>query len=125
MALHRNSNRNEAPHHLYEIWDKETDEVFKYGISDDPIDVEDGLSDRVRDQLYYLNLAASWVRYIGRILFIEIIGKMLARKLEDEHIDAYQKEHGKRPRGNPIRRKSKFDPLFPEQDSGESQPPNI
>lgn len=59
MAVHRNSNRNQGPHHLYEIWDKEKDEVFKYGISDDPIDPEDGLSDRVRDQLYYLNLAAT------------------------------------------------------------------
>lgn len=117
MALHRNSNRNQEPHHLYEIWDKEKDEVFKYGISDDPIEPEDGLSDRVRDQLYYLNLAATWIRYIGRILIVGIIGKMLARKIEDEHIEDFKKEHGRRPRGNPPRRKSKFDPLFPEEHS--------
>jgi len=115
MKVHRNSNRNQEPQHLYEIWDKENDEVFKYGISDDPIEA-DGFSDRVRDQLYYLNLAANWIRYIGRILVVGITGKMLARKMEDDYIDAYINEYGKRPRGNPPRRRSKFDPLFPEDD---------
>jgi hypothetical protein len=53
--------------HLYEIWDKSEDERFKYGISDDLIEA-DNLSDRIRDQLYFLNLSAGWVRYVGRII---------------------------------------------------------
>ena len=38
---HRNSHQNEDDHHLYVIWDKEDEDVVKYGISSDPID-EDG-----------------------------------------------------------------------------------
>ena len=112
MALHRNSNQNDGPHHLYEIWDKGEDELFKYGISDDPIEA-DNLSDRIRDQLYFLNLSAGWVRYIGRIIQKDIIGRILAKQIEEEHIQAYLKNHGIRPRGNPPRRKSKFDPIYP------------
>lgn len=112
MALHRNSNQNDGPHHLYEIWDKGEDELFKYGISDDAIEA-DNLSDRIRDQLYFLNLSAGWVRYIGRIIQKDITGRILAKQLEEEHIQAYLEKHGVRPRGNPPRRKSKFDPLYP------------
>lgn len=113
MSLHRNSNQNEGIHHLYEIWDKGEDTLFKYGISDDPIE-EDNLSDRIRDQLYYLNLSVGWVRYTGRIILTNISGRLLAKQIEEEHIEAYFNNHGKYPRGNPPRRKSKFDPLFPE-----------
>lgn len=43
MSRHGNSLNNPNPHHLYKIIDREDNDVFKYGISDDPID-EDGLS---------------------------------------------------------------------------------
>lgn len=115
MAHHRNSNQNDGPHHLYEIWDKGEDELFKYGISDDPIE-PDNLSDRIRDQIYYLNLSAGWVRYSGRILLTDIAGRVLAKQIEEESIEAHIQKHGKRPRGNPPRRQSKFDPLFPESE---------
>jgi len=113
VALHRNSNQNEGLHHLYEIWDKGEDDLFKYGISDDPVE-DDQLSDRIRDQLYYLNLSSGWVRYVGRIILTNIAGRAAARQIEEEYIKTYFKENGKRPTGNPLRRKSKFDPLFPE-----------
>ena len=32
-SKHGNSYENDAPHHLYEIQDKEEDDIFKYGIS--------------------------------------------------------------------------------------------
>ncbi len=116
MALNRNSNENDSlHHHLYEIWDKKADELFKYGISDDPIEADD-LSDRIRDQLYYLNLSAGWIRYTASIILTNISGRILAKKIEDEHIENYKQQHGQRPRGNPARRKSKFDSLFPEND---------
>lgn len=41
--MHRNSNQNDGPHHLYEIWDEQEEEVFKYGISSEPIE-QDGQS---------------------------------------------------------------------------------
>lgn len=47
MSEHGNSNKNNKPHHLYEIRDSVDDDVFKYGISHDPID-EDGYSNRMR-----------------------------------------------------------------------------
>lgn len=108
---HRNSNKNEGPHHLYEIWDKGEDTIFKYGISDDPLE-GDHLLDRVREQVYLLNLSAGWVRYVGRVIIQDIPGRILAKKIENDYIHAYLKAHGNRPRGNPPRRKSKFDPPF-------------
>lgn len=47
MSEHGNSHKNQNLHHLYGIFEKESDDVLKYGISDDPIG-EDGLSNRVR-----------------------------------------------------------------------------
>lgn len=111
---HGNSNNNHNAHHLYEIWDKKLDDVYKYGISDEPIEVEDGLSSRVRDQVYQMNLPENWLRYIGRILIRGIANRILAKVLEDEHVDAYVEKHGKRPRGNPPRRKSRFEQTLPD-----------
>lgn len=113
---HGNSNKNDNPHHLYEIWDKKEDDVYKYGISDKPIEDEDGLSSRVRDQVYLMNLPENWLRYMGRILKRDIPNRILAKQLESEHIEAYFNKHGKRPRGNPLRRKSKFDQTLPDKE---------
>ena len=97
---HGNSLDNDADHHLYAIYDAENnDEVFKFGISHDAID-EDGLSDRVRKQLSVYNLVAGFIRFFAKILIRNIPGRRKARQMEDAHIDAYVKKHGKRPPGN-------------------------
>ena len=59
MGFHGNSKRNEKEHHLYSIYDKEENDVFKYGISDKSIG-EDGYSKRMREQVDYLNRAVGW-----------------------------------------------------------------
>ncbi|MBI5914631.1 MAG: hypothetical protein HY842_04585 [Bacteroidetes bacterium] len=97
--MHRNSNENELPHHLYEIWDKQDEEVFKYGISSDPIE-EDGLSKRIREQVQGLNLAAGWLRYLARIIISGIINRLAAKAIEDEYMDAFEEKNGRLPRGN-------------------------
>ena len=97
--IHGNSNQSHRPQHLYEIRDKQEDTVFKYGISDNPID-EDGLSKRIRNQLIILNLAAGWERYYGLVLHQDIDGREAARKLEKQYIEAYQEKYGLKPRGN-------------------------
>ena len=97
--MHGNSNQNNKPHHLYKIHDTETDNILKYGISDNPIG-KDGLSKRIRIQLGQLNLGAGWLRYFGKILMRNIAGRTKAKKLEKEHIDAYKKKFGRKPRGN-------------------------
>ena len=99
--MHRNSHQNEDPHHLYEIYDKQEEETFKYGISSDEIDEEgDGLSNRIRRQLNLFNLAAGWLRYFARILIINIPGRKVAEQIEDEFIDSFIDKHGRNPRGN-------------------------
>ncbi len=100
---------------MYEIRDKKEGDVYKYGISDKPIE-EDGLSSRVRDQVYLMNLAENWLRYLGRILIKGIANRMLAKQIENDHIDAYTQAAGRRPRGNPLKRKSKFDQTLPEEE---------
>lgn len=103
MVNHGNSKRNNKPHHLYEIFDKAENEVFKYDISDKPID-DDGLSSRVREQVSFLNHINGWLRFFGRILMANIPGKAKASEIETEHIDAFREIHGRNPLGNRKRR---------------------
>ena len=96
---HGNSNRNTKLHHLYEIRDKEEDDVFKYGISDNHID-NDGLSKRIRRQLIILNAAVGWLRFFANILRTDTPGRKKAKRIEQEHIERYKEKHGRKPRGN-------------------------
>ena len=97
---HGNSYENDKPHHLYAILDEEEKDVFKYGISDNLIDERDS-SDRMREQVNYLNRAVGWIRFIAVILIRNIQGRLKARELEEKHIADYQQEKGRRSRGNP------------------------
>ena len=103
---HGNSHANYEMHHLYEIWDEQEAEVFKYGVSKDPIGA-DGLSKRLRIQVKMNNLIAGILRYIGRILIFGIEGKEKAERLEDEYTDAFMEKHGRMPRGNLKRNRKK------------------
>ena len=100
MPVHGNSRKNNKDHHLYAIFDEENNDLFKYGISDKPID-EDGSSSRMREQVNFLNRAVGWIRYFAQVIISGIKGRAKARDLEDEYIDDYEKENGHRPRGNP------------------------
>jgi len=97
---HRNRLTNEEMNHLYGIYDKLDDDVFKYGVSSDPIE-EDGLSKRIRDQLRILNLAVNWARFFARILKVNIHGREKAIEEEEAKINEYERVNGNRPRGNP------------------------
>ncbi len=99
--VHKNSHQNQDPHHLYEILDSwENDDVFKYGVSSDPIE-EDGYSQRMRRQVNALNLIDRVARFFARIILLNIPGKKQAEKIEDDYISPYKKIHGHVPRGNP------------------------
>ena len=97
--IHGNSHKNTTPHHLYEIYDTEEEQIYKYGISNKPIG-KDGLSSRIREQLELFNNVVGWVRFIGRIILTGILGRKTAEDVENEHIDEHEKVHGFRPRGN-------------------------
>ena len=99
MPQHGDSKKNPAPHHLYEILDKETDDLFKYGISAGELG-KDGLSLRIRLQLEHDNLVAGYERFFVKILLTNIPGREKALELEDWYIEAYRKIHGKSPPGN-------------------------
>jgi hypothetical protein len=101
MGNHGNSLSNENPHHLYEIRDSADNDVFKYGISDDPIE-KDGLSKRIRIQTDYLNRAVGFERFTGKVLLNNIPGRASAKEMEDEYIDRYMDVYGRKPRGNPV-----------------------
>ena len=95
-----NSNQSMKPHHLYEIVDKEGEDTFKYFISCDPIG-KDGISDRMRKQISFLNRIFEWARFFGRILIFDIPGKKEARRIEKQHIKDYERIYGRKPKGNP------------------------
>ncbi len=98
--MHGNSKANSNLHHLYNIFKRSDMDTFKYGISDDPIEEEDGLSARARDQLEEMNLAAEYDKFGAEILLTEIPGRMEALRIERSYIDAYYEEHGRNPKGN-------------------------
>lgn len=54
MKPHANSHENDAEHHLYEIFDVERDNIFKYGICGKPLNA-DGLSPRANEQIMLYN----------------------------------------------------------------------
>ena len=99
MIPHGNSLKNKKKHHVYVIVDKQEDDIYKYGISHDPIDA-DGLSDRLRDQLDLYNRIAGWSRFYAEILHYEIDGRLAARQIEQTLIRGYKQMHGRRPAGN-------------------------
>lgn len=99
MSPHGNSKKSKKQHHLYAIYDKEENDVFKYGISDKRIR-DDGYSRRMREQVNFLNRAVGWLRYFAEIVIRGIIGKTKAEEVEEEYIDAYREKHGRNPRGN-------------------------
>jgi URI fold toxin 2 len=99
MNFHGNSNQNNKIHHLYVLDDAEENDIFKYGISDKPIDA-DNYSLRMREQVDYLNRAVGWFRFSGEVLIRNIDGRPKARIIEDAYINAYKKKHGRNPRGN-------------------------
>ena len=47
-----------------------------------------------------MNLAAGWLRYLARILLTGILNRLLAKRIEDEHMDAFEEKNGRLPRGN-------------------------
>ena len=97
--FHKNSYRNQDPHHLYEIIDKIDDDTFKYGISWEPIGF-DGMSSRMRKQVNLLNQIDDWERFYAKILIHNILGKEEAKRIETEYIKMYEKKKGRKPRGN-------------------------
>ncbi len=97
--VHGNSYQNKKIHHIYIIYDKQEDEIYKYGISHDSIDA-DGLSSRLRDQLDLFNRIAGWSRFYGEIIVQNIEGRLAARQQEQALINAFKTIHGKRPTGN-------------------------
>lgn len=84
---------------MYEIIDKNTDDVFKYGISFGPI-APDGMSKRMREQVRLCNLAADEQRFFARIILTEIEGRRQALHIEKEYIENFRRKHGEKPRGN-------------------------
>jgi hypothetical protein len=99
MKKHGNSNENEADHHLYEIRDKEYQDVYKYGICGEPLR-PDGSSPRAARQVQELNRAVRWLRFFANVLLVNIPGRLTAKKLENDYIEKHKQEHGIIPPGN-------------------------
>lgn len=100
MPVHGNSHKNKNKHHLYGIYDRGTRGIYKYGISDNPVE-SDGYSRRLRSQVNLFNRVVGWLRFFGRILVFDIPGRKRAEELEDIYIEAHKRKKGYRPRGNP------------------------
>jgi hypothetical protein len=96
---HANSHENNAPHHLYEVFDVERDAVYKYGICGKPLGT-DGSSVRANEQVRLFNRVVGMFRFFATILLTGIPGRKRAEEIENEYIDAYERKHGHKPPGN-------------------------
>ena len=96
---HANSNENDAEHHLYEIFDVERDDIYKYGICGRPL-LPDGSSPRANVQVKLFNRVVGMVRFFARILLAGIPGRRRAKEIETDYIETYRKKHGYPPPGN-------------------------
>ena len=103
--MHGNNKKNRRKFHLYEIRDTKEDDTYKFGISSDHISEKDQLSKRVRDQVNLFNRIVGFAQFVGKILIRGIIGRKKADEMEEEHIQHYTNQRGRRPRGNPPRKK--------------------
>jgi hypothetical protein len=101
MARHGNENSNLAEHHLYEIRDREFNDVYKYGICGDSL-LEDGSSPRALRQVKELNRAVRWLRFFHKVIVRGIAGRVKAKKLESEYIDQHKARFGHVPPGNDV-----------------------
>lgn len=99
MSSHGNSNDNNQEHHIYEIYDREFKDVYKYGESGKPL-TKDGNSPRGILQARELNRAVRWPRFLCRVIMTGISGKAEAKRIEQEFIDDYSALHGYVPPGN-------------------------
>lgn len=100
MRQHGNSHDNLEPHHLYEIHDGERGDVYKFGISGEPL-FADGSSPRANRQTRAFNRLVGGLRFFANVLLTGIAGRKLAEELEEKAACDYETEHGNRPRGNP------------------------
>jgi hypothetical protein len=97
--IHGNSLENGDLHHLYQINDLDENDVFKYGISGEPL-LADGSSPRANKQVNLFNLIAQKIRFSAKVLKDNISGRENALKEEQVHIEEYEKKNGRKPRGN-------------------------
>lgn len=56
----------------------------------------------MRNQIDFLNRAVGLPRFVGNVLLKNIPGRTRAKEMEDDYIDRYFDEHGRKPKGNPI-----------------------
>lgn len=96
---HGNSLENKDLHHLYQINDDEENDVFKYGISGEPL-LPDGSSARANKQVKTYNLIAARGKFSANVLETAIDGRENALEIEEEYIAKYEKQKGRKPRGN-------------------------
>ena len=99
MKPHANSHENDAEHHLYEIFDVDRDNIFKYGICGKPLNT-DGSSPRANEQIMLYNRVVGMVRFFARIILIGIPGRKQAEQIEAQYIKAFKDKFGDNPSGN-------------------------
>ena len=82
-AVHGNSLRSTKPQHRYEIYNTETGEVAKTGISGRPLN-KDGTSPRANTQVNALNRQEGSGTYSARVVEKDLPGRQAALKAEQD-----------------------------------------
>src|SRR5690606_17126148 len=93
---HGNSASSTKPHHMYDIYDKNSGGVAKTGISGGPIQ-HCGKSQRKQNLVRNLNRAAGYVRYDSRLVAQSLPGSTRRDMLNAERVRAAQHRSNREP----------------------------
>ncbi len=98
--VHGNSLKSQKKHHVYQIDDRTQMDIYKYGISGGKLN-KNGTSRRANRQANKLNRPLSFIRYIPKVLFTNIPGRVAALAIEYNLVcNIYLKQKGRKPDGN-------------------------
>jgi len=94
-----NSKKSGKPQHVYKIDDTLEFDIFKFGISGGALN-KNGSSRRANTQANKLNRPLTFKRYVPKVLFRNVSGRIAALAIEKSLVCAYNKSKGRNPFGN-------------------------
>jgi len=97
--INGNSKKSRKPQHVYKIDDKLEFDIYKFGISGGALN-KNGSSRRANTQANKLNRPFTFKRYVPKVIYKKVPGRIAALAIEKSLVCAYNKSKGRNPVGN-------------------------
>ena len=94
-----NSKKSRRRQHVYKIDDTLEFDIYKFGISGAALN-KNGSSRRANTQANKLNIPFTFKRYMPKVIYRNVAGRIAALAIEKTLVCAHKKTNGRNPRGN-------------------------